>query len=153
MLPANSGAVHGARYNARVLAQHIARTRFGFQPERPHLSLDGAVSFLVSELDEAADLFHQRGYLARVLTTDPDGGFRDDRTRPLAAFLDAGGPNALAATLESDGSGAIYPVLYTRRAGRVAEHRLDVDPFLGSGSADGRRILGELAGEVAADPA
>ena len=152
-IPANSGAVDGARYNARVLAQHIARTRFGFQPERPHLSLDGAVSFLATELDEAADLFHQRGYLARVLTTDPDGGFRDDRTRPLAAFLDAGGPNALAATLESDGSGAIYPVLYARRAGRVAEHRLDVDPFLGSGSADGRRILGELAGEVAADPA
>ena len=27
-LPANSGAVHGARYNARVLARRIAETRF-----------------------------------------------------------------------------------------------------------------------------
>ena len=151
-IPANSGAVHGARYNARVLAERVARTRFGYQPERPHLPLDGAVSFLATELSEAPDLFHQRGYLARVITTDPAGGFRDDGAWPLADFLDAGGPNALAATLEADGSGAIYPVLYTRRAGRVAERRLDVDPFLGYGSADARRILGELAGQVAAGP-
>ncbi len=34
-IPANSGAVQGARYNARVLARHIAETRFGVAPERP----------------------------------------------------------------------------------------------------------------------
>ena len=34
-IPANSGAVHGARYNARVLAGYLARTRFGIEPERP----------------------------------------------------------------------------------------------------------------------
>ena len=28
-IPANSGAVHGHRYNARILARHIAETRFG----------------------------------------------------------------------------------------------------------------------------
>src|SRR6185503_17589307 len=28
-IPANSGAVHGARYNSRVLAEYLARTRFG----------------------------------------------------------------------------------------------------------------------------
>ena len=43
-VPANSGAVHGARYNARVLAGHIAATHFGIEPERPHLAADGAVS-------------------------------------------------------------------------------------------------------------
>ena len=37
-VPSNSGAVHGARYNARVLARRIAETHFGFQPERPHLA-------------------------------------------------------------------------------------------------------------------
>ena len=33
-MPANSGAVHGARYNARVLARHVASTRFGVELER-----------------------------------------------------------------------------------------------------------------------
>src|SRR4029079_12174162 len=34
-MPANSGAVHGARYNARVLATHVARTVFGQAVDRP----------------------------------------------------------------------------------------------------------------------
>ena len=33
-------------------------------------------------------------------------------------------------TLEADGSGAIYPVLYTRLAGAVNEHPLQPDPLL-----------------------
>ena len=36
-------------------------------------------------------------------------------------MLDAGGPDALALTLEADGSGAIYPVMYTRRGGAIGE--------------------------------
>ena len=34
-IPANSGAVHGARYNALILAQHIAEKRFGVVVDRP----------------------------------------------------------------------------------------------------------------------
>ena len=53
---------------------------------------------------------------------------------PLAAFVDAEGDDgegdALAITLEADGSGAIYPVLYLRRAGRVEERPIDPDPLL-----------------------
>ena len=68
------------------------------------------------------ELFHQRGYLARVLTADAAGGMRDDGVQPLSYVLDEGGPDALAATLEGDGIGAIYPVVYTahRRQGRGA---------------------------------
>ena len=33
-------------------------------------------------------------------------------------------------TLEADGSGAIYPVLYTRIGGAVNEHPLEPDPLL-----------------------
>ena len=77
-MPANSGAVHGARYNARVLAGQIARTHFGIEPERPHLAPDAIAGFVATELAEAPELFHQRGYLARVLTADPAGGLRDD---------------------------------------------------------------------------
>ena len=51
------------------------------------------------------------------------GGMRDDGVQPLAHVLDAGGPDAIAATLEADGSGAIYPVVYTRIGGKVVEQR------------------------------
>ena len=89
-VPSNSGAVHGARYNARVLAGHIARTRFG--------AVDRATGGLSSrppssrssrELTESPVLFHQRGYLARVLTRDGSGGLADDGIQPLAYALDA----------------------------------------------------------------
>ena len=42
-VPSNSGAVHGARYNAQVLAGHIAETRFGVVRQRPVVSAEAAV--------------------------------------------------------------------------------------------------------------
>jgi hypothetical protein len=147
-VPSNSGAVHGARYNARVLAGHIAATHFGSAPERPHLAPDAVTGFVATELAEAPELFHQRGYLARVLTADPEGGARDEGVQPLAYVLDAGGPDALAATLEGDGSGAIYPVVYTRIAGKVVEQAIEPDPLMRVDTVDARRLIGELVGRV-----
>src|SRR3712207_9586667 len=49
-LPANSGAVHGARYNARVLAGHLA-ARVGRVEQRPAIAPDGLVDRLVDEVD------------------------------------------------------------------------------------------------------
>ncbi len=148
-VPSNSGAVHGARYNARILAAHIARTHFGWRPERPRIAVDAAPGFISGELADAPALFHQRGYLAQVLSIDPDGGFRDDGVQPLSHVLDAGGEDAIAATLEADGSGAIYPVVYTRIAGRVVEQTIEPDALLRYDSADARRVLAELVGRVA----
>jgi thioredoxin reductase len=147
-VPSNSGAVHGARYNARVLARHIAETRFGIATEHPELAPDAIASFVSTELAESPELFHQRGYLARVLTTDSAGGVRDDGFLPLAHVLDAGGPDALATTLEADGTGAIYPVLYTRIAGRIVEQAIDPDPLMRFDTADARRTIEELARRV-----
>ncbi|MEO8437676.1 MAG: NAD(P)-binding domain-containing protein [Chloroflexota bacterium] len=147
-VPSNSGAVHGARYNARVLAGHIARTHFGLEPERPLFDVDGAPGFLATELAEAPELFHQRGYLARVLSADPGGGLRDEGVQPLAHVLDAGGPDALAATLEGDGSGAIYPVIYTRIGGKVVEHAVAPDPLMRFDTADARRAVTDLVGRI-----
>jgi thioredoxin reductase len=147
-VPSNSGAVHGARYNARVLARHIAETRFGVTVERDALAPDAITSFVANELAEAPELFHQRGYLARVLIADGTGGVRDDGVLPLAYVLDAGGPDALATTLEADGTGAIYPVLYTRIAGKVVEQAIEPDPLMRFDTADARRMIEELARRV-----
>jgi thioredoxin reductase len=149
-VPSNSGAVHGARYNARVLAGHVAATHFGFVAERPRVAPEAVAGFVATELAEAPELFHQRGYLARVLTADPAGGMRDDGVQPLAYVLDAGGPDAIAATLEGDGSGAIYPVVYTRIGGKVVEQTIEPDPLMRVDTADARRLIGELAGRVMA---
>jgi thioredoxin reductase len=142
-LPANSGAVHGARYNARVLAGHIAETRFGAEPVRPRIAKADVADRLLTELAEGSDIFHQRGYLARLLTVDPDGGFRDEGIQPLSHILDAGGADGIAATLEADGTGAIYPILFTRKGGAMAEHRIDPDPMARLDASDARRAIAD----------
>jgi hypothetical protein len=133
-MPANSGAVHGARYNARVLAGHIARTVFDTPPPRPAIAEEDLVSTVLSELTLAPELWHQRAYLARVISLDPSDGPRDEGIVPLAAFVDGigddGTTDALALTLEADGTGALYPVLYLRRDGRAEERVIEADPLL-----------------------
>jgi hypothetical protein len=108
------------------------------EPDRPAIAPDAAIGFVAHELAEAPDLFHQRGYLARVLAADPAGGWRDDGVQPLAHVLDTDGPDLVAFTLDSDGSGAIYPVLFARHGGITTEHVVDPDP-LGRYDTDGTR--------------
>src|SRR6185312_15109706 len=114
-----------ARYNARVLASHVARTVFGTAPDRPAVDPDELVTRIQTELAMAPELWHQRAYLARVISLDPGDRPRDEGIVPLAAFVDGlgddGAGDALALTLEADGTGAIYPVTYLRRGGRVEE--------------------------------
>jgi thioredoxin reductase len=129
-MPANSGAVQGARYNARVLARHLAETHFGVAPYRRPLGRDALLPFLVDEISRAPELWHQRAYLARVVEVDATRGIADAGIVPLSHFLDAGGPDAIAATIEADAAGGIYPVVYSRRGGVVTEHVLPGDDVL-----------------------
>jgi thioredoxin reductase len=147
-IPSNSGAVHGARYNARLIAGRVAATRFGVMPERPPIAPGDLVDVVVRELAEAPELWHQRGYLARVVTADPDAGLVDDGVQPLAHVLDTGGPDAIALTLEADGTGSIYPVIYSRIGGAVAERALEPDPLLRYDGPDARRVIGEIVASV-----
>ncbi|MDF2734479.1 MAG: pyridine nucleotide-disulfide oxidoreductase [Chloroflexota bacterium] len=149
--PSNSGAVHGARYNARLLVRRLAETRFGVAPSRPGVAAADLLDLVTSELAEAPELWHQRGYLARVITADPDAGLLDDGVQPLSHVLDAGGPDALAFTLEADGTGAIYPVLYSRIRGAVSERMIDPDPLLRYDGPDARRVIEEVVGSVVPD--
>jgi len=147
-LPANSGAVQGARYNARVLARHIARTRFGVDPPAPPIDPAALVDRLVEEATGSPELWHQKAYLAWVASVGEDGGWRDEGVQPLAQVLDAPGPDALILTIEADSDGTIYPVVYLRTAGGTEERAIEPDPFLDFGGPEQRRQLAEAAAAV-----
>jgi thioredoxin reductase len=129
-IPSNSGAVQGYRYNARVLARHLAEVKFGMPQPRAKLEPGAVVPYLLKELSQGPELWHQRAYLARVINLDRDKGVTDEGIVPLAHFLDAGGVDAIAVTLESNGQGDPYPVIYLRRDGSITERTLPPHPLL-----------------------
>src|SRR5204863_3805323 len=55
-LASNSTSVNGFRYNARVLARHLAETRFGVRAERAELDRDAVLPYLLAELAHAPEL-------------------------------------------------------------------------------------------------
>jgi thioredoxin reductase len=125
-LAANSSSVNGLRYNARVLARHLAE-KLGYGRPRPILRPEAIVPYLLAELARAPELWIQKGYLARVVTF-AEAGIRDDGILPLEHFVDAGGDDAVAIAVEMNGQGTIYPAVYVRRAGRLSEHQLEPHP-------------------------
>lgn len=149
-MPSNSGGVNGHRYNGRILARHLARAHFGVDPERPVLRTADVIPFLLGELTNGPELWHQKAYLARVLRPDPARGIVDDGVWPLAHFLDSGGPDAVAATMEENAAGDIYPCLYVRRGGDVREVVLPPDPLLDYRTTDNGRLLAEALGPLLA---
>jgi thioredoxin reductase len=140
---ASSSSVNGFRYNALVLARHLAERLNGHT--RPRRPVDDVVTFLLRELSSAPELWVQKGYLCRVVTAE-DGGYLDDEVEPLAHFLDSGGPDALAASVEVDASGTIVPTVYVRRRGEVAEHQLEPHPLHDYEGEPYRRQLASLLG-------
>jgi hypothetical protein len=143
---ASSTAVNGFRYNARVLAQHLAETLA--DAARPRPSLPDVVAFLTHELSSAPELWVQKGYLCRVAVAHA-GGFADEGVVPLADFLDSGGPNAVAASIEVDEGGTIFPTIYLRRGGEISEHRLPPHPMHEYEGEPYRKELGALLVSIA----
>lgn len=130
-IPSNSGAVQGYRYNAKVLAQHIAETHFGKARPVRQMRPEEVIPFFLREARYGPELWHQRSYLARVVSIDPDRGLFDEGIMPLAHFLDGGTAyDGAAITLESNGHDDLYPRLYVRRHDKFDERVLPVDPFL-----------------------
>jgi thioredoxin reductase len=125
----SSGSVNGFRYNARVLAQHIAEKHFGLGRERRSLARDQVVPHLLAELAHAPELWSQKGYLARVVEVDGSDGIRDEGIVPLADFVDRDGGDACAVTIEYDAEGTVIPVAYVRRSGRLVENPLLPHPL------------------------
>jgi thioredoxin reductase len=140
---ASSTSVNGFRYNARVLAEHIAARLAGWG--RPRERVEDPVSYLLRELTSAPELWVQKGYLCRVLANE-EGGFVDDGILPLAHFLDALDHDAAAASVEVDEAGRILPTLYLREGGEITERQLEPHPMHGYESEPYRR---EVAGLLA----
>lgn len=139
--PGGSAAVHGFRYNAQVLAAHLARTRFGIDAPGPTLPADEVVPFLCGEMARGPELWHQQAYLARVVSVDRDRGIVDQGILPLQHFLDRGGPDAVAATVETGQDLVIRPAVYVRRGGGITEHVLGGDLLLDFDTAEHRKQL------------
>jgi thioredoxin reductase len=143
-LASNSSSVNGFRYNAQVLARHLAETRFGVRLERPAVPRDQVVRYLLAELTRAPELWVQKGYLARSLSFN--GEVRDEGIVPLEAFVDGAGPDAVAVTVELDPDGVIHPVVYLRTAGKLVERALPSHPTNAFDSAEhGRELESVLA--------
>jgi hypothetical protein len=144
-LPANSGAVHGARYNVRTMVYHVARTHFGVELPRPRVQPDELGDLLLREATEAPELWNQKSYLARAFTLDPSEGIRDEGIVPLAHFVDEEGTAAVAITVETDDTGNIHPAVYVRQAGRPAvETLLSSHPMHDFRTSENRARLSEL---------
>jgi hypothetical protein len=113
-----SGTVSGYRYNARLLARHVAE-RLGSLPQLERIPKKQAASFLASELRCAPELWAQKGYLTRAIY--PDGS---TDIVPLAHFLDNCARGSVAVTIEMNAEGEIYPVAYSRQREEIDEREL-----------------------------
>ena len=147
-VPSNSAAVHGFRYNARVLATHIAERFFDRHVEGETWGPDEVVDRLLEEATFAPELWNQQAYLARVVTLGDARVARDEGVQPLAHFVDAGGADALAVTLETNPDGDIQPAIYLRRGGTVSEHLLDPDVMHDFRGTEQRKELTSVLGGV-----
>jgi thioredoxin reductase len=146
-IPPNSGALHGYRYNSRVLVNHLAETFFGVVHDRPEVKPGDLRDHLLGEATRAPELWHQKAYLASVVSLDAAEGIRNIGIMPLTRFLDAGEGDAIAMTVEADGT-TIYPVVYVRRGGRHEEHALEPDPLNDFEGPTYRRALGQILDRV-----
>jgi len=144
-LPANSGAVHGARYNARTMVYHVAEKHFGIVPARPAVEPDALVDLLLSEATRAPELWNQKSYLARAFSLDAGQGVLDSGVVPLAQFVDEEGAAGVAIAVETDDTGDIHPAVYVRQAGKPAvETLLTSQPLHDFRTPENRARLSEL---------
>lgn len=148
-IPANSGAVHGHRYNTRLVVEDVAARHFGKARPRPELPAQDVVDRLLEAASSAPELWHQKSYLAHAVSRDADGVVRDEGIVSLAEYVDTAGPDGVAITVETDDTGDIHPAVYVRRRGRVdSDARLDGSPLLDFRGAAHRAQLASLIGDV-----
>jgi thioredoxin reductase len=115
----SSAAVHGFRYNARAMAEHLAETHLGLKVPRPRVEPRDLVRYLLREATRAPELWAQKAYLARAVS-----GEGDTQVLPLVEWLDHPRDRSVAITVEMNERGEIYPTAYLDRKGAVEEEVL-----------------------------
>jgi hypothetical protein len=139
-----STSVRGFRYNARVLARHIAERLRRIEPEARPLAAHDVPALLAGELARCSDLWGQKAYLSRVVGMDAGGRAFDHGVQPLWRFVDDPGGDAVAVTIETDREGVTFPCVYVRRGGRLTERHLDPHPLNDFASEQYRKALAGL---------
>ena len=129
-IPSASASLHGFRYNARVLARHVAEAHFGIRVPTRTLRAADVIPYLLSELTRAPELWLQRSYLARVLSAVPERGIVDEGVLPLHHFIESHGTDGVAVTIELNAEGESYPAVYVRRGDSLSEHLLSTSRLL-----------------------
>lgn len=148
-IPANSGSVHGHRYNARLAVDEIAARYFGIERPRPVLDDEAVVEALLASASDAPELWHQKSYLAHAISRDRSGVIRDEGIVSLAEYVDTAGPDGAAIAVETDDHGDIHPAVYVRRRGRVdADNVLEGSPLTDYRTDPHRRQLAALIGHL-----
>jgi thioredoxin reductase len=142
-LPSSSGAVGGYRYNARILARHLAQKYFGVDPARAQLTRDEILPYVLAEATHAPELWHQKSYLARTVLIDPARGIINDGILPLQLFVDGQGPDGVAIAVEANAAGELYPAVYVRKDNAITEHLLPSNPLLDFEGAEHRAQLAD----------
>ncbi len=141
-IPSASASLHGFRYNARVLARHIAAAHFGIRPPTRTVRAGDLIPYLLAELTRAPELWLQRSYLARVLSVSAQRGIVDEGVLPLHQFVEFEEGDGIAATIELDASGESYPAIYVRHEGDLSEHLLSTTTLLDFETSVHARELG-----------
>jgi thioredoxin reductase len=142
--PSGSAGVHGFRYNARVLARHVAEKHFGKTFEQAEIKPNDMVDHLLETATRSPDVWNQQSYLTRALKHHNDGAFTDTGSLPLAHFVDSFQGDAVAIAIETDGDGDIHPAVYLRRGPQVSEHLLPSAPMHDYRTAEHRSQLTSL---------
>ncbi len=119
---AASPAVHGFRYNARVMARDLASTHFGIHVPNDRVSRRDLERYLLEELSTAPELWTQKSYLARVVYDN-----LESEIAPLADYVDNPGHQSVAVAVEMNAAGDIYPAVYVEVDGGVRERLLPPD--------------------------
>ena len=104
---------------------------------------DDLLPYLLAEVTHAPELWHQKSYLARTVLVDAKRGIIDDGILPLQLFVDSAGPDGVAATVEANPAGELYPAIYVRRNNAITEHLLPANPLLDFETAEHRKLLAD----------
>ena len=99
-------------------------------------------------MTRAPELWHQKSYLSRTILADPARGIIDDGILPLQLFVDSAGPDGVAATVEANPAGDLYPAIYVRKDNVVTEHLLPSNPLLDFETAEHRKQLADALGPL-----